>query len=194
MTKTESVFVLLLLVLFTGCQSTSTVGGGSGESHETSITGSGDNKPLHIDDNTIRLNPNDTIDREFSQGLLPNEFVNGEKINHNFRPAYFAYDSARVEKGDYKGLKMLAGFLESNNNLYLIIEGHCDERGSEEYNRVLSERRALAVKDFLEEISPSIKIRINTIGYGEEKLADSALTQEAHAKNRRAEFILISKR
>lgn len=194
MTITKSVFALLLLVLFTGCQSTSTVGGGSGEEVETSISGSGQNKPLEIDDNTIRLNPNETIDGEFGQGLLPNEFVNGERINHNFRAAYFAYDSAKIEQGDLRGLKMLAGFLESNSNLYLIVEGHCDERGSEEYNRALSERRALAVKDFIEGIAPSVSSRINTVGYGEEKLADSALTEEAHAKNRRAEFILISKR
>ncbi|MCM8528643.1 MAG: OmpA family protein, partial [Lentisphaeraceae bacterium] len=110
------------------------------------------------------------------------------------KPVYFAYDSAVIRNEEVAKLKMLAGFLESNPNLFLIIEGHCDERGSEEYNRALSERRALAIKAFVEKNASSVSPRINTIGYGEEKLADTALTNLAHAKNRRGEFIIISKR
>ena len=194
MNKFKSLAAILSLALFTGCQSTSTVGGGAGEEGNSAVDGTVENKPLVIDDNTVRLNPNDTIDGEFSHGLLPNEFVNGERISHNFKPVYFAYDSANIEVVEKKKLKILAGFMESNVNLYLIVEGYCDERGSEEYNRSLSERRGLAVKDFLESLAPSIQTRINTIGYGEEKPVDTATTKEAYSKNRRAEFIIISKR
>ncbi|MCH2205072.1 MAG: OmpA family protein [Lentisphaerales bacterium] len=194
MNKFKILVVFLSLALFTGCQSTSTTGGGSGATSETAVNGTSENLQLSVDDNTIRINPNDTIDGEFGRGLLPNEFVNGEKINHNFLPVHFSYDSARIEQGENRKLKMLAGFLESNSNLFLIVEGYCDERGSEEYNRALSERRGLAVKDFLESVAPSITARINTVGYGEERPVDTATNQEAYAKNRRAEFIIISKR
>lgn len=194
MNKFKILVVSLTLYLFVGCQSTSTAGGGTGESSQAAVNGTSENQSLNVDDNTIRLNPNDTIDGEFSRGLLPNEFVDGERINHNFLPVYFAYDSANIEQVENSKLKMLAGFLESNANLFLIVEGYCDERGSEEYNRALSERRGLAVKDYLENAAPSITARINTIGYGEERPVDTATTQEAYAKNRRAEFIIISKR
>ena len=194
MAKLRYLSALFILAVFTGCSSTSTSGAGGTGQNEASKNKT-TNPPLEIEDNTIRLNPNDTIDGSFGQGILPNEFVDGERINHNFLPVYFAYDSAKIEGADNNRLlKMLAGFLESNTNLFLIVEGFCDERGSEEYNRVLSERRALAVKSFLESAAPSIQTRINTNGYGEEKLADPAVTNEAHAKNRRAEFIIISKR
>ena len=147
-----------------------------------------------VTDNTIKINPNNTIDTEFGDGLLPNEFLNGEKVNHNFKPAYFGYDSATIHAQEKPKLKMLAGFLESNPKLFLIIEGHCDERGSDEYNRALSERRALAVKEFIETSAPSVSGRINTIGFGEEKLEDNGTTADAHARNRRAVFVIISKR
>ena len=187
---------LLTLLLFSACKSTTTRGGGSSSNpksgNPTKYIDS--TKPLTIDDNTVKINPNNTINEEFGNGLLPNEFVNGEKISHNFQATYFAYDSANINPQDMPKLRMLAGFLESNPNLYLIIQGHSDERGSAEYNRALSERRALAVKGTLEENAPSINQRINTIGFGEEKLADSGTTADAHAKNRRAVFVIISKR
>ena len=151
-------------------------------------------EPFKVTDNTVPIDANETINDKFGRGLLPDEFVNGEKINHNFKPAYFAYDSAAIRNDEVNKLKMLAAFLESNPNLFLIVEGHCDERGSEEYNRALSERRALAVKEFVEKHASSVSPRINTIGYGEEKLADPGQDNMAHARNRRAEFIIISKR
>ena len=192
----------LLASLLFSCSSSSTAGGGDsvnvpeGGKPEVENVDINDTtqRPFSVNDNTVKINPNNTINDEFGNGLLPNEFVNGERINHNFKPAYFSYDSASIHQQEVAKLKMLAGFLESNPNLFLIIEGHCDERGSDEYNRALSERRALAVKGFLEKAAPSINSRINTIGYGEEKLADTGKTVDAHARNRRAEFVIISKR
>ena len=186
--------ILAACLIFAGCKSTQKSGGAAGTN--TTATGGKpiQEEPFKVNDNTIQINPNKTIDDKFGNGLLPDEFVNGEKINHNFKPVYFAYDSAVILANEKAKLKMLAGFLESNPNLFLIIEGHCDERGSEEYNRALSERRALAVKEFVEGSASSVSARINTIGFGEEKLADNGSSDVAHARNRRAEFIIISKR
>ncbi len=191
--------VFLSAGLFCSCSSQSagsaTGGGATGPKSGNNLGVKGTaQKPFTLDDNTIKINANKTINEEFGNGLLPNEFVNGERINHNFSATYFSYDSAVVHQQEVQKLKMLAGFLESNQNLFLIIEGHCDERGSDEYNRALSERRALAIKDFLEKTAPSLNARINTIGFGEEKLAEQGTTESAHTKNRRAEFVIISKR
>jgi outer membrane protein OmpA-like peptidoglycan-associated protein len=186
--KIKFLLVLSVSLLFASCKTTTAVGAGGDASGSSSAS------ELSVTDGAIKLNPNDTIDGQFGLGILPNEFVSGEKINHNFLPVYFAYDSAQLDSTENSKLKMLAGFLESNPNLFLIVEGYCDERGSDEYNRALSERRALAVRAFLEAAAPSISARINTMGYGEEKPADTAQTPEAYAKNRRAEFVIISKR
>ena len=192
MTKNLLLVFISLVLLSAGCKTAGKSGGAVSGEGPTPVDGT--DEPFSINDNTVKIDPNETIGTDFGRGLLPDEFVNGERINHNFKPVYFAYDSAVIRNEEVAKLKMLAGFLESNPNLFLIIEGHCDERGSEEYNRALSERRALAIKAFVEKNASSVSPRINTIGYGEEKLADTALTNLAHAKNRRGEFIIISKR
>ena len=186
--------ILAACLVLTGCKSTQKSGGGATGGSEATGGKPITEEPFKVNDNSIPINPNKTISDKFGNGLLPDEFVNGERINHNFKPAYFAYDSAVVRADEKAKLKMLAGFLESNPNLFLIIEGHCDERGSEEYNRALSERRALAVKEFVETSASSVSARINTIGFGEDKPADTGTDNMAHARNRRAEFIIISKR
>ena len=193
MSKFKLFLSLFVLVAMTSCKTTSTSGGAGSTAGTTAATATGEG-PLVVADNAIRLNPNQTIDDQFGLGILPDEFVDGEKINHNFQPVYFSYDSAKIESAENSKLKMLAGFLESNQNLFLIVEGYCDERGSEEYNRALGERRALAVKTFIQNAAPSVQARINTMAYGEEKPVDTATTAEAYARNRRAEFIIISKR
>ena len=194
MNKPLILALLSLSLVFASCKTAGKSGGSTSSETEAPKVVDGTDEPFRVNDNTIKIDPNETIGSEFGRGLLPDDFVNGERINHNFKPVYFAYDSAVIRQEEVAKLKMLAGFLESNPNLFLIIEGHCDERGSEEYNRALSERRALAIKDFVEKNASSVSPRINTIGYGEDKPADSSNTDFAHAKNRRGEFIIISKR
>ena len=70
----------------------------------------------------------------------------------------------------------------------LVIEGHCDERGTNEYNMALGDRRARSARDFLVNLGVDAS-RISTVSYGEEKPADPGKTEEAWAKNRRAQFV-----
>ena len=84
----------------------------------------------------------------------------------------------------------MAKYLLENTQYHVIVEGHCDERGSDEYNRTLGERRALAVKDYLVNLGVGAE-RIETVSYGEEKPAvPDATTDSQHGKNRRAEFVI----
>jgi len=86
-------------------------------------------------------------------------------------------------------LNELAAFLKANAGLKVSVEGHCDERGTNEYNLALGERRAKAAYDYLaaQGIDAS---RLSTVSYGEEKPADPGQNEEAWAKNRRDEFVL----
>ena len=103
---------------------------------------------------------------------------------------HFAFDSAVVKKGEEGNITAVASALSSNQNDKLLIEGHCDERGTEEYNRALGERRALALREALAKagVSPD---RIRTISYGKDKPADAGHDESAWSKNRRGEFILL---
>ncbi len=97
----------------------------------------------------------------------------------------FAYDRDIVGTQEEYKLKAMLQYLQQNTNVGLIIEGHCDERGSIEYNRVLGEKRALSVQDYL--INNGIdSTRFKTISFGEDTPVDRTNTESGHAQNRRA--------
>ena len=103
---------------------------------------------------------------------------------------HFAFDSTVVKKGEQSKIAAVTAALTSGAADKLLIEGNCDERGTEEYNRALGERRALALREALAKagVSPD---RIRTISYGKDKPADPGHDEAAWAKNRRGDFILL---
>ena len=80
--------------------------------------------------------------------------------------------------------------IKKQPNARVLIEGHCDERGSDEYNLALGEKRARATRDYLVTLGVAAN-RLSVISYGEEKPLDPGHTEEAWAKNRRAEFLIV---
>lgn len=108
--------------------------------------------------------------------------------NLNFPTIYFAYDQDRIGASEQMKLEKVADYLLQHKNIFLIVEGHCDERGSAEYNRALGERRALSVKQYMTNLGIADN-RIKTISYGEERPAVMGTTPEIFSKNRRAELI-----
>jgi peptidoglycan-associated lipoprotein len=105
---------------------------------------------------------------------------------------YFDFDRYDIRSGDAEILKENAALLLKNPHVKIQVEGHCDERGTDEYNLALGERRANSAKKYL--ISLGIPgDRISTISYGEEKPADPGHNENAWAKNRRDHFIITSK-
>ena len=101
---------------------------------------------------------------------------------------YFAYDQSNVGTSEYAKIKAAADHLAKNPDHCLIIEGHCDNRGSLEYNRALGERRAISIRDALVGLGVADK-RMQTVSYGEEKPAVQGDNEAAWAKNRRGELI-----
>jgi peptidoglycan-associated lipoprotein len=101
---------------------------------------------------------------------------------------HFKFDSAVVQDNEQVNVANVGQALTSDPNAKLLIEGHCDERGTEQYNMSLGERRALALREALAKdgVDP---MRIRTISYGKDKPADPEHNEEAWTKNRRGEFI-----
>ena len=197
MSKAVSICLLFVSALFfTGCQSDphiynpdadySNRGGGP-----QMITPSGQG-PL-IEEGSIDGGGFETMTNEGGVMSIPGSEGQGTPVQHPFtEPVYFAYDSAVVGSAYDDMLDAVASYMNSNGNYHLTINGHCDERGSEEYNRALSERRALAVKEALTGKGAPAD-RLNTVGYGEERPAAPGTSLDAYAKNRRAEFEVFSK-
>lgn len=105
---------------------------------------------------------------------------------------HFEFDKYDFRQEDQEILKGNAAWLKKNPTTKVQIEGHCDERGTSDYNLALGERRANHVKQFL--ISLGIPSdRISIISYGEEKPIDPGHSEEAWAKNRRAHFVVLTK-
>ncbi|BBO81655.1 peptidoglycan-associated lipoprotein Pal [Desulfosarcina ovata] len=102
---------------------------------------------------------------------------------------YFDFDSAVLSMTAQDVLKEKAMWLRTNSDASVVIEGHCDERGTNAYNLALGERRADSARSFLINLGIPAA-RLTTISYGEEKPVDPAHNEEAWTKNRRAAFVL----
>lgn len=101
----------------------------------------------------------------------------------------FEFDSASLSVEAQEILRAKAEWLRENPRVRVMIEGHCDERGTNEYNLALGDRRAFSAKSFLVDLGIADS-RLTTISYGEEQPIDSRSTEDAWAQNRRAHFVI----
>lgn len=102
---------------------------------------------------------------------------------------YFEYDSFDLTAQAKQVLAEKAAFLNAHPGIKVSVEGHCDERGTQEYNLALGERRAKAAQEYLIFLGINAQ-RLSTVSYGEERPVDPAVNEEAWAKNRRAHFVI----
>ena len=112
-----------------------------------------------------------------------------ELFDKNVKDAYFDYDKADIRNDARDALSQTAQFLRSYPQLKVVIEGHCDERGSTEYNLALGDRRAAAAKQFLVSLGIPAE-RMETVSYGKEKPFCTASNEECYTQNRRAHFVM----
>lgn len=117
------------------------------------------------------------------------ERTESAKVRFENEDIHFEFDSIRLTPVAQEILTQKAAWLRANPKAEVKIEGHCDSRGTNEYNLALGEGRAQSAKAFLADlgIDPS---RLTTISYGEERPIDRAQTEEGWAKNRRVHFVI----
>ncbi|MEJ5227497.1 peptidoglycan-associated lipoprotein Pal [Thermodesulfovibrio sp.] len=112
------------------------------------------------------------------------------RIQEEVGDIYFDYDKYDIRQNDIPMLKKVASFLQKYPRVRVIIEGHCDERGTNEYNFALGQKRANAAKQYLITLGvPSS--RIDIVSYGEEKPVCTEQNEACWQKNRRAHFVFI---
>jgi peptidoglycan-associated lipoprotein len=115
-----------------------------------------------------------------------------ELFDKAVKDAFFDYDKADIRTDARDALSQTAQFLRSYPQVKVVVEGHCDERGSTEYNLALGDRRAAAAKQFLVSLGITAD-RMETVSYGKEKPFCSASTEECWRQNRRAHFVMSAK-
>lgn len=117
-----------------------------------------------------------------------------DDLNRNspLKPAFFELDSSELSSEARRALDDNAGLLKQSANWTVTIEGHCDERGTAEYNLALGERRAIAARAYLVSLGISAD-RLRTVSYGKEFPFDPGHDEAAYAKNRRAHFVITAK-
>lgn len=152
-----------------------------------------ENEPILLD-NTGAMIEGAVID-DFGHSVTGGESFRdlyNEVQGVDFQAVYFSLDSYSLPPHEIAKVDAIGTHLNANANHVMIIEGHCDERGSNEYNLALGENRALAVRSYLVNMGVAPE-RIQTVSFGEEKPAVMGMDESAWSMNRRCEFALFQK-
>ena len=169
--------------LLAACETASTTSSDSAsDSASSSAAGSSSASASSSDSST-------SASSSSSSSSAANALSPAEKLAKVGNTVFFDFDSAALSYDAQVTLSRQAAFLQLNPEAVVVIEGHCDERGTREYNLALGDRRASAARDFL--LAKGIDAaRIRTVSYGKERPAMLGSNEEAWAKNRRAATVL----
>lgn len=139
---------------------------------------------------TETVQPGTTAGAQETQTAMAARQAEAATMEHPsaFEDIHFDYDQAFIREDAKPILAKIANAMKANRSSSLLIEGHCDERGTAEYNLALGERRAEATKKFLQSLGVGAA-SLSTVSFGEEKPVDPGHTEAAWAKNRRAHFV-----
>jgi len=148
--------------------------------------------PTPVEEDPSRADPSPSSSGEESQTQMQTDTM-GNPLDPNTgaplsRVFYFDYDEAIISRDDFDVLSLHAVFLQENRDMTAVLEGHCDERGTRDYNLALGESRAMAVSSFITSSGAGAS-QIETVSYGEERPANPNSSEAAWAQNRRVEIV-----
>lgn len=160
----------------------------------TSATGSGSTTATRppAPPEPVRETPTPTEAAVPDEGDLGSRSLDDLNRESPFQAVFFALDADTIDAAGQAVLSANAEIMKRYASWVVTVEGHCDERGTAEYNLALGERRALAARNYLVSLGiPGERLR--TVSYGKEFPFDPGKTEEAYARNRRAHFVVTSK-
>ena len=148
--------------------------------------------PAPTDTATTVSEPEDFVQPQVQQETIPADVAEANRLAQErgwVRDAFFPFDESTLTADAQDALTVSAQWLKTNSQFGLTIEGHCDERGTEQYNLALGDRRANVARDYL--IALGIDgSRIRTVAYGEERPFQTGSSEDAWSQNRRAHLVL----
>lgn len=150
-----------------------------------------EDKKTTTDSITTKELPKESItERQITKAQIADARASAKELQTRIQDIYFDFDRYDIKDEAKTVMKEVSSILSKNKDIKVIIEGHCDDRGTNEYNLGLGDRRAISAKEYLLSLGiPSSKIE--TISYGEEKPLCAEQTDECWAKNRRSHFVLV---
>lgn len=181
MWKRAALVIFVLYVAVAGCAKKQTVKSDvdSGSAPVTEET-SGQQMPAAVEQQPVETARPAKAD--------PGVAVTEEQVS-SFADVLFEFDRFDLTESGRKTSQEVAAYMRKNPGAKLLIEGHCDIRGTAEYNMALGDRRATSVKNYLVSLGVS-SAALSTTSYGKERPLDPGTDEMAHAKNRRAHFVL----
>ena len=166
-------FILLLVIFIVSCADNKKIPiSGADVTSDSNLEGNNDGSEISVSDNM------DSKDKTKEEVLVEELVEVGDRV-------FFDYDKSRFKNEGVETLKRQARFLLKNKELTVRIEGHCDQRGTREYNLALGERRAYSVKNFLVSLGVE-ESRISVISYGKERPQSLNDDEDSWAQNRTA--------
>ncbi len=181
----KKALVILLLILMVGCSKKYTrapEGAGAPEGEATEEMAASEGIEEEFVEEVIATREDDKI----GESVISPE----EEAKSVFKDVLFDYDKYNIRQDARPILDNVATFLYKNKKFNVVIEGHCDERGTNEYNLALGEKRAKAVQSYLSSLGV-LSSRVMVLTYGEEKLLCTDQDESCWQKNRRAHFVLV---
>lgn len=179
------IVALLFGIIFSGCAQKKTV---QTELEQPTITAYDTEKPAK---ETIEVQPEEKItEHRFAKIESKEEPIRYLEEQDVFEDIYFDFDEYNIRDDAKSVLDRIASWLLKHNYAKILIEGHCDSRGTNEYNLALGDRRAKATRDHLVALGVAAS-RIEMLSYGEEKQLCSEETEDCWAKNRRSHFVVL---
>lgn len=143
----------------------------------------------YVEPEPVQIDTSDDV--SFDEAELEAEFQ--RKVQENLQTVYFGYDSYVLTQESIEKLAIAGNFLREYSTLRILIEGHCDERGSSEYNMGLGENRSRVLKNYLRNYGiPANRVEITSWGK-ERPVTYNCIDDACHYKNRRADFKVLSK-
>lgn len=191
----SGVFVLVLaltLIVATACRTRTRVQPQTQPPVTTDTVATID--PAPTPGTSVRDEP-EFVDPDVDSEMLPDDDAELNRLAQArgwIRDAFFSYDESTLTPDAQEALTMTATWLKASPNYNVTIEGHCDERGTEQYNLALGDRRANIARDYLSTLGVD-NSRMRTVSYGEERPFQTGTSDSAHSANRRA-HIVISRR
>ena len=179
--------ILAALILFTGCHKK--VSTRSEEAPPQAVT----QQPEALQQPKAPEKISEKRDESVVSSDLTPAYAEGKEVKEGmFADIMFEYDKYDVKESYKSELQAVAAWMTKTGSATLSVEGSCDERGTNEYNLALGDRRAKAVKDYLVSLGV-LSSRIETISYGEEKPVCTEQSEECWTKNRRAHLVILTK-
>ena len=180
----KKAIILILLIFAIGCTKTKYVKPTEQPAEPAEETIIEETMKPEVEEEVIEEAAIAREERVVEEALSPEE-----KAKSIFRDVLFDYDKYSIRPGERPTLDAVSSFLNENMGLNVIVEGHCDERGTNEYNLALGEKRAKSTKKYLVSlgVSPS---RVIIVTYGEEKPLCSDSNESCWQSNRRAHFVV----